>query len=71
MLLAYYGFVVGVGPADHLAHLGGLLAGIGMGLVLPRLGAMNPRSERRLAWACGLGAVVLAGTSGALQYFYG
>ena len=72
MLLAYYGFMVGVGEStDHLAHLGGLAAGIGLGLVLPTLGSMPPKVEKRLAWGCGLGAVTLATSSALLQFFLG
>jgi len=72
MLLAYYGFMVGVGEStDHLAHLGGLAAGIGLGLILPALGTIPPKKEKRLAWGCGVGAVTFAVASAALQFFLG
>ena len=72
MLLAYYGFMVGVGTStDHLAHLGGLAAGLGLGLVVPTLGWLPPKTERKMEWACGIGAVGLVATSGILQWVLG
>lgn len=71
MLVAYYGFMVGVGPVDHLAHLGGLFAGLGVALVLPGLGERDARTERRLTWATGISAVALAAISGGLQALFG
>ena len=72
MLLAYYGFMVGVGTStDHLAHLGGLAAGLGLGLIVPTLGWLPPKVERKMEWACGLGAVGLAVLSAILQWVLG
>ncbi len=71
MILAYYGFGVGVGPADHLAHLGGLLAGGLLGLLLPGAGALPPRTERALDLGSGLLVAALAGAAGLLQVLGG
>ena len=69
MVIAFYGFVVGVGPADHLAHLGGLLAGILFGLFMPDRVALLPRTDRLVSLACGALATGLALAAGLLQYF--
>ena len=69
MIVAFYGFVVGVGPADHLAHLGGLLAGILFGLFMPDRVALLPRTDRLVSLACGALATGLALAAGLLQYF--
>ncbi len=72
MLVAYYGFVVGVGTSsDHLAHVGGLAAGLAFGLLVPGLGWWAPRLERRVSWIAGTVAVALAVTAGALQLALG
>lgn len=71
MLVAFYGFVVGVGHADHLAHLGGLLAGGLLAFALPRPGHLAPRADRRLATALGAAAVVLSLVAGVLAWLKG
>ena len=62
MLIAFYGFVIGIGPrTDHAAHIGGLVCGVVLGALVPPLSASD---ERRLQWRAGLVAVsvsVLAG----------
>lgn len=67
MLVAFYGFVVGTGPADHLAHLGGLGAGIVLGLLVPRRGALHPIRERRLDRALSAGSLLLVLGAALLQ----
>jgi membrane associated rhomboid family serine protease len=57
-VLAFYGFVVGVGPADHLAHLGGLLAGAVLAFLVPPPGQLRPQAD--LAVAISLGGTALA-----------
>jgi len=71
MLVAFYGFVIGVGHADHLAHLGGLLAGGLLAFAMPRPGHLAPRAERRLAGALGAASVVLALVAGLLAWLKG
>ena len=64
MLVAFYGFVVGSsGRADHLAHVGGIVTGLLLGLLLPPPGSLPASRDRRLSLACGgiaLSLVVLA-----------
>jgi rhomboid protease GluP len=71
MIVAFYGFVVGVGPADHLAHLGGLLSGLALGLLVPAAGRQSPARERLWGWACGLTALLAVAGAGLLQWAYG
>lgn len=59
MVLAFYGFVVGTGHADHLAHVGGLLAGAALVFVVPPPGRLSPRADRLTGAASG-GAALLA-----------
>lgn len=71
MLLAYYGFVVGMGPVDHLAHVGGLATGLVLALTLPAPESLPRPRERLLGMALGLSAVALAMASGMLQLALG
>jgi rhomboid protease GluP len=60
-LLAYLGIAVGAEPGvDTMAHLGGLIAGFVLGLVIPPLPAGPTRRERLVSIACGAvaGAIV-------------
>jgi rhomboid protease GluP len=67
MLVAFYGFVVGVRPsADHVAHLGALIAGGAIGLVWPQPGTLSARRESRLQWALGASSAILCGVAGLL-----
>jgi membrane associated rhomboid family serine protease len=60
MLIAFYGFVVGTGHADHVAHLGGILGGAALALLLPPPGVLAPAPDRWLG--AGLGGLALAVT---------
>ena len=70
-VIAYYGFVVGVGPSDHLAHVGGLLAGAVAALLLPMPGSLPPRRDRLLGLVLGIGTVALTAAAGLLQWRLG
>ncbi len=64
MLIAFYGFVVGVRPSsDHVAHLGGLLSG---GLIAVLLPPLSGSKERKLQLVVGLIAAALCLASGFL-----
>jgi len=70
--LAFLAFVVGAGPADHAAHLGGLVAGALVGLLLAG-GSPGARAVRRvdvLGLALGGVAVALVGAAAALAYLH-
>ena len=72
MVIAYYGFVVGVGQStDHLAHVGGLLAGGVLALLMPMPGSLAPRKDRILDLSLGIGSVVLMAVAGLLQWRLG
>ncbi|PIE18526.1 MAG: hypothetical protein CSA65_04370 [Proteobacteria bacterium] len=72
MLVAFYGFVVGVRPqSDHIAHVGGLIAGALMALGLPPAGSMAARRERLLQLALGLSAVLLCAAAALLAAYHG
>jgi membrane associated rhomboid family serine protease len=59
-LLAYLAIAVGAGPeVDTAAHLGGLVAGFALGLLVPPpAGQPSPR-DRALSTACGAAALLL------------
>ena len=71
MVIAYYGFVVGVGPSDHLAHVGGLIAGGVAALLMPLPGTLPPRRDRALDLVLGAVAVALTVAAGLLQWRLG
>ena len=55
MLIAFYGFVIGIEPSvDHTAHIGGLLSCLLLGALVPALPEAN---ERTVQWLAGLSAV--------------
>ncbi len=59
-LLAYLAIAVGAEPGvDTMAHLGGLAAGLGLGLVVPPLARDPTAHDRRLSLACGVAALAL------------
>ena len=68
MLVAFYGFVIGVGDVDHLAHLGGLLAGVLLAFLLPQRGQLVSRTDRLVDRTLGALAVALAAASALLAY---
>jgi len=69
MLVAFYGFVVGVGAhVDHLAHLGGLIAGALLAFALPPPGRLPPRRDRLLDASLGGLAALAAAAAGLLAY---
>ena len=71
MLVAFYGFVIGVGHVDHLAHIGGLLAGGLLALVLPPPGRLPQRADRALAFSLGGAAGLVCVVAGVLAYLSG
>ena len=55
MLVAFYGFVIGIGPStDHAAHIGGLICGAALGGLVPPLAEAD---EYALQWRAGIVAV--------------
>ncbi len=68
MVIAFYGFVVGVGPADHLAHIGGLLAGGLLSFIVPFPGHYSPRAEWILNLGLGGSAAIISALAGLLAY---
>ncbi len=69
IIVAVYGFVIGVGRSvDHLAHLGGLAAGLVLALLLPPPGRLPARRERALDAALGAACLLLVIAAGLLAY---
>jgi rhomboid protease GluP len=68
MVVAFYGFVVGVGPADHLAHVGGLLTGAALGFVTPPPGRLAWRTDRALDVTAAVLALLIAAAAAVLAY---
>lgn len=63
VVIAFYGMVVGVRPqSDHIAHVGGLVGGAILALLLPS--ALDARRERVLQWALALGSVAVLALCG-------
>lgn len=59
-VLAYLAIAVGAAPeVDTFAHLGGLAAGLALGLVVPPPPRVPSARDRRLSLACGAAAAVL------------
>lgn len=57
MLVAYYGFAIGVSRrVDHWAHIGGLAAGLALALMLPRYSPDTKRG-RTIDWALAAGVI--------------
>jgi rhomboid protease GluP len=49
MLVAFYGMVVGIRPeSDHIAHVGGIVGGGWVAVLLPPAGSLGERAEKRL-----------------------
>lgn len=67
-LLAFLALTAGAGPVDHPAHLGGLLAGALLGLLLPSPERMGPRRDLGLELGLGLLAGCLALAAGLLAW---
>ncbi|HEY2388996.1 MAG TPA: rhomboid family intramembrane serine protease [Candidatus Binatia bacterium] len=72
-ILAYLAIAVGSGPdVDAFAHVGGLLAGFALGLVMPPPARVPTTADRRLSRACGVAAVaILAWAVAALAVWNG
>lgn len=67
MLVAFYGFVVGVRPSsDHAAHLGGIASGMIVALLWADPGALAERRERWLQLLLGGAALSLGVCAGLL-----
>jgi rhomboid protease GluP len=59
-ILAYLAVAVGAGPeVDSFAHVGGLLAGLALGLIIPPPPRLPTAAERGLSRACGALAAAL------------
>jgi len=59
-ILAYLAVAVGSGPeVDAFAHVGGLVAGFALGLVVPPPAPAPTPADRRLSRACGAAAVAI------------
>jgi membrane associated rhomboid family serine protease len=59
MLAAFYGFTIGIGPVDHLAHIGGLAAGLGLAFILPPPGRLPRRRDLVLETVLGGSAALV------------
>ena len=68
MLVAFYGFTIGVGPVDHLAHIGGIATGLALAFVLPAPGRLPRQRELTLELALGGGAAVVTIVSALLAW---
>jgi membrane associated rhomboid family serine protease len=71
MVVAFYGFAVGAGPSDHLAHLGGLACGCTLALALPTPGRLPPTADRALGLGLGLGSAAVTAAAAVLQLALG
>jgi rhomboid protease GluP len=59
-VLAYLAIAVGAAPGvDTMAHVGGLVAGFALGLVVPPPARTPSAAERRLSLACGAAALIV------------
>lgn len=69
MLIAFYGFVVGVGgTVDHLAHIGGLVTGGVVAFVMPPPGTLDRRTERILGPGLASASLLLLVVAALLAY---
>lgn len=67
MVAAFYGIVVGTRPeSDHYAHIGGLVGGALIVMLLPPAGRLSAARERWLQLALGGSAALLAGSAALL-----
>ncbi len=67
-VLAFLGFVVGSGPVDHAAHLGGLVAGALLTFLTPRPGALSSRGEQVLDVVLASATALCAAVAALLAY---
>jgi len=65
-VLAFLSFVVGSGPVDHAAHLGGLLSGALLTFLTPRPGRLSARGEAVLYLALASATLLLCALAGLL-----
>lgn len=68
MVVAFYGMTVGVGPADHWAHIGGLIAGVIQGFLLPPPRYFRERTNLLLDIIFGTVALAIVVTAGLFAY---
>jgi rhomboid protease GluP len=63
-VLAYLAIAVGAAPeVDSFAHLGGLGAGLALGLLIPPPPRLPTAADRRLSLVCGAAAALLVGAA--------
>jgi rhomboid protease GluP len=69
--LAILSFMVGSGPVDHAAHLGGLLSGALLAFLVPRPGVLGARGEAILDASLATASALLCAAAGLLAYLRG
>lgn len=69
--LAILSFMVGSGPVDHAAHLGGLLSGALLAFLVPRPGALGVRGESILDALLATATALLCAVAGLLAHLRG
>jgi len=68
MLVAFYGFTIGIGPVDHLAHIGGIAMGLALAFILPPPGRLPRRRDLTLELSLGGSAAVVTIVSALLAW---